>query len=74
MALPEIPPVYNVILAVVIGTLFAIVYSMRILVLLERRIARMDFNVMRLTEKLVSEEKRIEEKEASIEKTLKRRR
>ena len=51
----DIPAVYNVILAIVIGTLFAIVYSMRILVLLERRIARMDFNLMRLTEKLASE-------------------
>jgi hypothetical protein len=74
MAFTEIPPVYNVILAVVIGTLFAIVYGMRILVLLERRIARMDFNVMRLAEKLVSEERRIENKTDSIEKRLNKKR
>jgi uncharacterized membrane protein len=70
----DIPAVYNVILAIVIGTLFAIVYSMRILVLLERRIARMDFNLMRLTEKLASEEKKIEKEEINIEKRLKKKR
>jgi len=60
-------------LAIVIGTLFAIVYSMRILVLLERRIARMDFNLMRLTEKLASEEKKIEKEEINIKKRIKKR-
>ncbi|MCX6711137.1 MAG: hypothetical protein NTZ02_03550 [Candidatus Woesearchaeota archaeon] len=70
----DIPAVYNVILEIVIGTLFAIVYSMRILVLLERRIARMDFNLMRLTEKLASEEKKIEKEEINIEKRLKKKR
>jgi len=69
----DIPAVYNVILAIVIGTLFAIVYSMRILVLLERRIARMDFNLMRLTEKLASEEKKIEKEEINIKKRIKKR-
>ena len=47
-------------LAIIIGTLFAIVYAMRILVILERRMARMDANLLRLTEKVLSEEMKIE--------------
>ena len=53
---------YNVILAIIVGTLFAIVYSLRILVLLERRIARMDFNIMKITENVFNREEKIEQK------------
>jgi hypothetical protein len=35
----------SIILAIIIGTLAAIVYSLRVLVLLERRISRMDENL-----------------------------
>jgi hypothetical protein len=59
--------VLTVTLAIVIGTLAAIVYSLRILVLLERRIARIDkhielmaLNIMRDEKKQISEEQRIE--------------
>jgi len=45
---------------VILGTLAAIVYSLRILVLLERRIARMDENLVRITSRIISEEKKIE--------------
>ena len=48
------------ILWVILGTLAAIVYSLRILVLLERRIARMDENIVRITNKIISEERKIE--------------
>ena len=49
-----------VILAIIIGTLGAIVYSLRLIFLIEKRIARMDENMMRLTKVLVKEEKKIE--------------
>ena len=48
------------ILCVILGTLAAIVYSLRILVLLERRIARMDENLVRVTNQIISEERKIE--------------
>ena len=49
-----------VILAIILGTLAAIVYSLRILVLLERRIAKMDYNIERMANKMVREEIKIE--------------
>ncbi len=57
----------EVILAVIIGTLAAIVYSLRVLILLERRVANMEGNIQRLTSKVLKEEVR-------IEKALSRRR
>jgi hypothetical protein len=58
----------TVILAVIIGTLFAIVYSMRILVLMERRIARIDMHIEALVNRVLSEEKSIENEEKMIER------
>lgn len=49
-----------VILAIIIGTLAAIVYSLRILVLLERRIAKIDINLERIVERVAAEEMKIE--------------
>jgi len=43
-------------LAVIIGTLASIVYSLRILVLLERRIARMDYHLELMTRKIAKAE------------------
>lgn len=48
------------ILWVILGTLAAILYLLRILVLLERRIARMDENLVRITNSIINEEKKIE--------------
>ena len=45
--------------AVVVGTLFAIVYSLRILVLLERRVASMEANIQRMAAKVLKQEKAI---------------
>lgn len=56
-----------VILAVILGTLAAIVYSLRILVLMERRIARIDRHIEMLVDKVLVEEKKIE-KEVSKKK------
>jgi len=57
-----------VLLAITLGTLGAIVYSLRILLLLERRIARIDFNIERLVERVLREEERIEKEEERIER------
>lgn len=54
----------EVILAVIIGTLAAIVYSLRVLILLERRVASMETNIQKMTSKVLTEE-------VSIEKALK---
>ncbi len=59
------------ILYIIFGTLLAIVYSLRILVLLERRIARMDENLIRITDKIIMEERKIQA--ALSKKTSKRK-
>jgi hypothetical protein len=58
----------TVVLAVIIGTLLAIVYSLRILVLMERRVARIDMHLEALINKVLIEEKNIESEEKTIEK------
>jgi hypothetical protein len=63
----------TIILAIIIGTLAAIVYSLRILVLLERRIAKIDINLERLVEKELAEEHKIETEELKIEKMMKKK-
>lgn len=59
-----------VILAVIIGTLAAIVYSLRVLVLMERRIARIDIHLEALVTKVFQEERDIEHEERDIETFL----
>ena len=48
------------ILAIIVGTLAAIVYSLRILILLERRVASMQENIQKMTSRGVKEEIKIE--------------
>ena len=50
----------------VIGTLAAIVYSLRYLVIMERRIAKMDENIQKITKKVLTEEMRIKRVESKI--------
>jgi hypothetical protein len=50
----------ELILAVIIGTLTAIVYSLRVLILLERRVASMESNIEKMTRKVLKEETIIE--------------
>lgn len=57
----------EVILAVIIGTLAAIVYSLRVLILVERRVAGMEMNIQKLTQKVLKEE-------GAIERAIKRKR
>jgi len=50
----------GVTLSIIVGTLAAIVYCLRILVILERRIARMDLNLESLVKQVMDEEVKIE--------------
>ena len=59
-----------VILAIILGTLAAIVYSLRVLVLLERRIARIDTHIELMAKSILKDE---EEIEAMIKKQQKKR-
>lgn len=52
----------RIVLAVIVGTLFGIVYCMRVLVLMERRVARIEEHIERMVERVLSEEKVIERK------------
>ena len=54
--------VQEITLAIIIGTLAAIVYSLRILVLMERRIARIEMHIENAVEKIAREEIKIERK------------
>ena len=56
----------EVILAVIIGTLAAIVYSLRVLIMLERRVASMESNIQKMTARVLKEE-------TAISRALKRR-
>ncbi len=62
-----------VILGIVLGTLAAIVYSLRVLVLMERRIARIDNHIESLVMKIYEEEKKIEAEQLHLEKMLRER-
>ncbi len=50
----------RVVLAVIVGVLFGIVYCMRVLVLMERRVARIEEHVDKVVHKILQEEVRIE--------------
>lgn len=52
--------VQEVTLAIIVGTLAAIVYSLRILVLMERRIARIEMHIENVVGKIMKEELKIE--------------
>jgi hypothetical protein len=68
-----VDPVLTITLAIVIGTLAAIVYSMRILVLLERRIARIDKHIELMALNIIKDEEKELAEEAKIEAMLARR-
>jgi hypothetical protein len=54
--------VTEITLAIILGVLAAIVYSLRVLVLLERRMARVDENLQRIVMKVAHDEELIEKK------------
>lgn len=51
----------GVILAIIIATLAAIVYSLRVLILLERRIARIDTHIEVMAKSILKDEEEIED-------------
>ena len=67
----------EVILAVIIGTLAAVVYSLRVLILLERRVASMEMNIQKMAGKIIKEEvlieKALKKRKSSTKKSPKRR-
>ena len=58
-------------LAVIIGTLAAIVYSLRVLVLMERSVKRIELHIDNLAQKILADERKILAK-LSSRKTTKR--
>ncbi len=50
----------RIVLAVIVGTMFGIVYCMRVLVLMERRMARIEEHMDNVVHKVLQEELRIE--------------
>ena len=52
--------IQEITLAIIVGTLAAIVYSLRILVLMERRIARIEMHIETAVGKVMKEELKIE--------------
>ena len=57
----------GVIIWVMVAMLAAILYSMRYLVLLERKIARIDINLDKIARRILEEELKIEREEKRIE-------
>lgn len=52
--------VLRITLAVIVGTLAAIVYSIRVLILMERRVARIEEHIDNIAHKILVEEQVIE--------------
>jgi len=59
--------VLRITLAVIVGTLAAIVYCVRVLILMERRVARIEEHIDNIAHKILVEEQ-------VIEKTMRRKR
>jgi hypothetical protein len=59
--------VLRITLAVIVGTLAAIVYSIRVLILMERRVARIEEHLDGIVHKILVEEQ-------TIEKAMRRKR
>ena len=58
----DVISVTEITLAIILGVLAAIVYSLRVLVLLERRMARVDQNLERIVLRIAHDEVLIEQK------------
>lgn len=61
-----------VILGIIMGTLAAIIYALRVLVLMERRIARIDSHIEALVLKILDQEEKILKEEEKIERMIKK--
>ena len=63
----------SVTLAIILGVLAAIVYSLRILVLLERRIARMDHHIELMVLSVLKDERKLLQAEEHLERIVSER-
>lgn len=61
----------DVVLAIIIGVLAAIVYSLRVLVLMDRKIARIEMHIEKMAHKMVKEEYLIEDELKRVTKKKK---
>lgn len=61
-----------VILSIIIGTLAAIVYCLRVLIIMERRVAKIEKHIENVTMKIIQEEYNIEKKLSKSKKKSKR--
>ena len=52
--------IQGITLSIIIGTLFAIVYALRVLVLMERRMGRIELHIEKIAERIIREELKIE--------------
>ena len=59
-------------LIIILGAIAAIVYSLRYLVLMERRVAKMDANIEKIANKILKEEVKIERMEKKLIKRTKK--
>lgn len=66
----ETLPWNEVTLAIIIGVLAAIVYCLRVLVLMERRVARIEIHIENLASRVLGEELKIEKQEKAIQQEL----
>ncbi|HDP73825.1 MAG TPA: hypothetical protein ENN46_02605 [Candidatus Woesearchaeota archaeon] len=60
----------KIILGIIIGMILAVLYALRVLVIMERRIARMDINMLKIVNKIYRDEDEILEEEKKIERLL----
>ena len=65
--------ILRIVLAIIIGTLVAIAYSVRYLILLERRIGRIEIHTDKLVRKILAEERRIEKRLGIKVKSVKKK-
>lgn len=65
--------VQEITLAIIIGTLAAMVYCLRVLVLMERRIARIEMHIERVVDQIMKEELKIEKYVRGRKKVKKKR-
>jgi hypothetical protein len=59
-----------VLASIIVGTLAAIIISLRYVVIMERRIARMEQHLEQIVLKLIKQEEKVYEEELKIENTL----
>lgn len=64
----------GIILSIIIGTLAAIVYSLRVLVLMERKMSRIEGHVESISSKILKEEVRIERALGKSKRSSKKKR